>query len=37
MYAQVEMGEREETGCKLIAGLDTITNKLCERDKCAMY
>jgi hypothetical protein len=29
-----EVGERrEEAGCKLIAGLDTRTKKLCERDK----
>jgi len=26
-------GERREAGCKLTASLDTITKKLCERDK----
>jgi hypothetical protein len=31
--------ERRErrSGCKLTAGLDTRTKKLCERDKWAMY
>lgn len=26
-------GEREESNCKLIVGLDPKTKKLCERDK----
>ena len=26
-------GERRKAGCKLTAGLDTETEKLCERDK----
>jgi hypothetical protein len=30
-------GERGEAGCKLIACLDTVTKKLCERDKWVMY
>jgi hypothetical protein len=25
--------EREEAGCKLTAGFDIVTKKLCERDK----
>ena len=30
-------GERREADCKLAAGLDTRTEKLCETDKWAMY
>jgi hypothetical protein len=29
-------GERRESGCKLTAGLDTRTKKLCERDKLGL-
>jgi hypothetical protein len=39
LNAEVEEGgkERGEAGYKLTAGLGTRTNKLCERDKWAMY
>jgi hypothetical protein len=40
LNAEVEERREErrgEAGCKLIAGLDIRTKKLCERDEWVMY